>query len=680
MRRGRVRSACVRCRRQKLKCDPSLPCQLCIRSGVQCVSSTDILPSPTKPSKPCSNALDFYSSTPVAGKRKADVPRQSNVKTQRTQQSADSVQQVEYVSVVRLVEQILASTNKGIWVDSPLHQAVLPRRQDRYAQDASRKSIQDILGEEMPPQEICDILVASYMHAVQWYFPLVYEPSFQPRLNSLLREKTCSLADQPFLMLSLAAMLLGLYFATPQDLKNIIRIPPGDISCLRAQMTSVLEKNFLGSFEQHNLDWICFSSLLALYNVLNRRTRRGTMLIASAIQAAKDLKLDKATNSASVTVGENEMRKRVWWTLFAADGFVGLSAGRAPMARLEEITVTESLDSDNSMRSPEFQSMEVRDDGSLQPVTTCSFQRYRARLFRVAARLNTKRYTSQHPYKNGSFKDETRDIYNELERWRESLPPELCLDSYTELEAFNERENTAGQIFRVQALTLKLLYENIQVLLFWPFIKSCREADGPVTRRAAQAATSSTGENDLASFARAHCFQSAMRFARIGQYESILHMSYKTPVVIPLAASSMTFGAILGMLALLNPTSASVRDYKICLASIVKLPKMCNFKNVLCEQATEILQGILRLICSEEADSLLAGDLPPPMQFADDAASKRGSAQDMGLEGVEQGGMVDTGMFSGSDTSDFVYVDILADCYTTLANLYGLNLDLENLG
>lgn len=358
--------------------------------------------------------------------------------------------------------------------------------------------------------------------------------------------------------------------------------------------------------------------------------------------------------------------------------FVGLSAGRAPMTRLEEITVTEPLDADNSMRSPEFQSMEVRDDGSLQPVTTCSFQRYRARLCRVAARLNTRQHTSQHSYKNGSYEDETRDIYNELERWRELLPPELCLDSYTELEPIDERENTAGQIFRVQALTLKLLYENIQVLLFWPFIKSGgREADGPLTRRTAQAATSS---NDLASFARAHCFQSAMRFSRIGQYESILHMAYKTPVVIPLGASSITFGGILGTLALLNPTSASVRDYKICLASIVKLPKMCNFKNVLCEQATEILQGILRLICSEEADSLLAGDLPPPMQFADDAASKRGSAQDMGLEGVEQGVVVDTGMFSGSDTSDFVYVDILADCYTTLANLYGLNLDLENLG
>lgn len=123
-------------------------------------------------------------------------------------------------------------------------------------------------------------------------------------------------------MLSLAAMLLGLYFATPQDLRNITRILRRDISCLLGQITSILDKNFLSSFEQYNLDWICFSFLLAMYNVLNRRTRRGTMIIVATIQAAKDMKLDKATNSASVTVSEIEMRKRVWWTLFAADGYV----------------------------------------------------------------------------------------------------------------------------------------------------------------------------------------------------------------------------------------------------------------------------------------------------------------------------------------------------------------------
>lgn len=118
-------------------------------------------------------------------------------------------------------------------------------------------------------------------------------------------------------------MLLSLQFTSTEDIQNITHILATDVSSLRARFISSLEKNFLDSFDQYNQDWICFSSLLSMYYLLNQRPRRASMVMGSAIQAARDMRLDKApVDGGPMTNLEVEMRKRVWWTLFAGDGYV----------------------------------------------------------------------------------------------------------------------------------------------------------------------------------------------------------------------------------------------------------------------------------------------------------------------------------------------------------------------
>jgi hypothetical protein len=124
-------------------------------------------------------------------------------------------------------------------------------------------------------------------------------------------------------------MLIGLHFAAPDDVDNITHILSDDISHLRARFVSCMEKNFLESFDQYNQDWICFSSILSFYYLLNQRPRRASVVMGSTIQAARDMRLDKAApDGSSMTLLESEMRKRVWWTLFAGDGYVPPSVPR----------------------------------------------------------------------------------------------------------------------------------------------------------------------------------------------------------------------------------------------------------------------------------------------------------------------------------------------------------------
>ena len=184
-------------------------------------------------------------------------------------------------------------------------------------------SLQSLLGGDIPPRQVVSILVASYIRAVHWYAPFLHEPSFRDRLGKLLDTKTCSHSDRPFCLLAVCVMLLGLHFAGPDDIHSSTQITSDAILPLRDMFVSCLEKHFLESFDQYNQDWICFSSLLSLYYLLNQRPRRASMVMGAAIQAARDMSLDKAVaDTSTTTVLDIEMRKRVWWILFAGDGYV----------------------------------------------------------------------------------------------------------------------------------------------------------------------------------------------------------------------------------------------------------------------------------------------------------------------------------------------------------------------
>src|ERR1700710_323165 len=48
----RARQACLRCRKQKLRCDDTRPCALCVRVGVECRERPENRPSATSPTLP----------------------------------------------------------------------------------------------------------------------------------------------------------------------------------------------------------------------------------------------------------------------------------------------------------------------------------------------------------------------------------------------------------------------------------------------------------------------------------------------------------------------------------------------------------------------------------------------------------------------------------------------------
>lgn len=207
----------------------------------------------------------------------------------------------------------------GTSTSGACHSGSLPGQSFVHPISRSKKArIRDVLGLDLPESQVIDLLVDSYIQAMHWYLPLLHEPTFRTRLDELVKARECSKSDQPFLMLAMVVLLIGLHFLPSSDMEKLRA--EIDVYTLRQRFAASIESNFLDSFHQYNLDWISFTILLSSYYLLNRRPRRASMVMGSAVRAALDMRLDQSVNHTAMSTLEHEMRKRVGWTIYICDG------------------------------------------------------------------------------------------------------------------------------------------------------------------------------------------------------------------------------------------------------------------------------------------------------------------------------------------------------------------------
>lgn len=348
-----------------------------------------------------------------------------------------------------------------------------------------------------------------------------------------------------------------------------------------------------------------------------------------------------------------------------------------PMFKAEDISTTEPLDlEDNSAKSLEFTSYELREDGSLQPVTIYSFHRYRAKLYRIASQLHVRNRQPQQvadPHR-------IREISDQLDQLRADLPPELCLNSYS-YSGHGGKLDQTGRTFRLQALTLRVLCEHIQLLLLKPFIphQHSTAVYTPESREAMGSIERHTDTPDMMSLSWTRSFECAKRVADIDEHPDILQMTTATPLQTHLRVVSFTSGVVLGMLALSRPMSNDARDCKIELARIVNLPSLSSSRDQLWSQATDILKDILRFIGSEETKALLIGNFPWSPEASSLATSNNTVDSVDGAENDTFPGCeifpYDGGVLS-EIAMDLTSFDALADCCIGFPDFYGPSIGL----
>ena len=297
--------------------------------------------------------------------------------------------------------------------------------------------------------------------------------------------------------------------------------------------------------------------------------------------------------------------------------FLSISYGRPCNIRETDwqVSLPSNLD-DLSATCPGFDSLEFLENDEYVPVTTLSYQRYKFKLYQIAASITGGIYF----YNGGTMPEiveKVKLINRRLLDWDKSLPPELRTGSFVR-DTIDCADGPILKIFHLQALTLQLTYDNIQLLLHRPLLaynETSFQSSSPqrtseglqsdlrrlsTNRRPPELSTN--GEMLRAS--KKQCWNSAMRTSKISELSTALVAAANTHAAAFAAIQTFTAGVMLSIFALSDPFSLQAQQSKQAIGRLIQLPRQLGYRTTVSDQCGAVLEDLIRLILSEEMKAL----------------------------------------------------------------------------
>ncbi|KAF7594183.1 hypothetical protein BBP40_010032 [Aspergillus hancockii] len=558
---SRVQSACVRCRQQKLKCDDIRPCQLCVRCGVDCVEGVNKRRRTTGATRPDTSRLRPASITPIISSPKRPFCRPLE---QRASHSEDTPS-----STFQLVAQVFRTH-----LTTPRHSDAIPdgisnSSGEQQPFQAPRVPVRDLIHVPLPPLTVTMGLLDAYLQANHWYLTLFYEPTFRAQVQQIVETGSILPSQKGLLMLLLAVLVTGARFADVQTLRTLNT--DFDTTTYQADALDCIEKSFYLSLEAVSLERPSLSRawVFAQHKLSGSTTKRGGLRYTAQAYGKPSM------------LTESTFR----------------------------VTFPDDLD-DMCSTCPGLHSVEVRGDGVSHPVTTSSYNRFKVRLYAIAAEIRAN-ISRENVYR----------LHTRLVAWENSLPPELRPHSFRENE-LDGSEDPVRQVFALQALTLQISYDNIRLVLLRPFLCAEQPAAGTQSDR-----ISSETSLPIATIRR-QLFEAAARTSHIDQWPTTLQHLSRTVAAMQVGFHCFTAGVVLGMLALSELSSPRLSECQRALARVIHILEVVGAQTPLCNQSIEILTDMMHLIASQEVKRMIshAADAAPQQARQTDEGPGVGAA------------------------------------------------------
>lgn len=179
--------------------------------------------------------------------------------------------------------------------------------------------------------------------------------------------------------------------------------------------------------------------------------------------------------------------------------------------------------------------------------------------------------------------------------WKRSIPQELRLESFSGRPC-DLGQNHILRTFHIQAFTLQLFYDNVQLLLHRPLLAYCglnlpgqtattaesSQDDRSEQRRGAEPYMMSK-DAEICKLSRDQCWESAIRTSKIGEHQNILLATRNTPAAPFIGIQAFTAGAMLGFFALSTPFTQCAQKSKQAIGRLIQLPKLLNYRTPVSE-------------------------------------------------------------------------------------------------
>ncbi|KAI9183967.1 hypothetical protein H9P43_003020 [Blastocladiella emersonii ATCC 22665] len=453
--RSRISVACNTCRKKKIRCDGSLPCEYCSRANFPCTYQMPKRRGPTmragsgSGADTGSGAGDAHPSGGNAADG-MDVTGPDAGADGRARGSGDDDEDLADMMtfLVSLEENGGINALRSLGSSSGMH--LLRMWSDRVSEgvlvvpSVLKKHTPRGAECDLPPREIIDLLLDFFFEYLHPFMPVVEK---QMIYNSL------SQPNPPLMLLnSIFAVSSRVYEGLSQDKSD----KPGasDIFLNRARQ---IARNIL--LEPPCLEYIQALLLLSFHEL--GFLRGSTWLVSGvAIRMAQDIglnrRMDNLTGALSITPMQRHLTKKTFTAIYVMDRFVSAVLGRPLAIHDEDCDVSwPSVEDERELSGPDGAHL-IGDYNELAKLCVI--------LGKVLRNINSVRNHTP-----GRLAFSLPEIHTALSQWLNQLPPTLRY-------SFSPRTPTPSRF----SAFLNCAYYTTIILLYRPFISSAKARTSPL--------------------------------------------------------------------------------------------------------------------------------------------------------------------------------------------------------
>ncbi|KJK77172.1 hypothetical protein H634G_07479 [Metarhizium anisopliae BRIP 53293] len=506
-------------------------------------------------------------------------------------------------------------------IENPL-QRLLPRHAHRdlghnvakpSATSAMEKELLDIL----PSHDSGLVLINNYFDKIHWFMLLFHQTDFRDKFEQLHKQRQQGPANVPasqcgYMAVLLAVCAISIEYTTRSQKDDLMRkgIQPDH---LKESILSALRLRLLDILAMGSLEAVQTCVLLSSYYLYHGQPELAWPLCGCAQRIAQALNLHRNFKSLGGSEhGQTEQpviaaRQRCWWAVYEIETTCAMMYG-FPSSISDQDCDAEALDPhDESSASTAGFAPSAEPNllvykcamSSLTKIVKCALTDLYGNPSNVD---NAKRSDSGHTTRLHSLMSKVSDLDKTLAQWLDGLPVKLRpteLDLKSSLGCplpaqHNNHVSFREQLFQLQALALKLAYENSRILIHRPLLSFNMAASEGGSPR--QAASPDPFQHSVET-----CRDAALQIAMTGSIP-IFHHATKTYIVSFVSLHLFTAGVTLCIMASLDPLRPQSHESKVGIRALMEMQNVLKTKSIVATQGLGILRNLLSLVMAKEID------------------------------------------------------------------------------
>ncbi|PKS06117.1 hypothetical protein jhhlp_007433 [Lomentospora prolificans] len=620
---GRVSVACARCRRQKLKCDATKPCTMCVRSGMECrprsvVGSTPRRRKASNPPRDHDEGTSRVTRRPRTASASLELARPAS---RSPQTSPERVSPLSRQATGSIEAQQFGANRSTISLAMNIYENLgtqAPTKSSTIPGDASPSSpsgpIWELQSMRMPAPSVMETLIEAYFDKVHWFIWIFHKPTFMSQAREILSAETWRREDMSKVLVILTVAALGLKCAiqntSPQGqclLASVSTDPQG----LMNQMIKEVRAHLLDLLDDSRIETVQVCVLLGAFYIFHGSPSLAWAMIGLSVRASYALALHCELDSDDQV--DIQVRRRCWNHVTVADTFASQIYGRPASLDPAFSNLLPLADMDDTAIDFISSELPVQDEVGGGRVTALTFHWLKYKLYEIIRKtLSTFRLLQLHSPMTAedlqSLIDAVQQVDAQLADWRRALPPLFDSDDFLDNdsqqqpqphEISDDRGGTdsdfSHRCLKLQALLLQITYDAAIILAHRPLLEHRLSAE---YRQGI-----SQSSMDLVSRSFDVSVKAALRISRtpVMWFEHEFCLAF---IFIHL----FTAGVILCIPPTSHPYSSTAQESKAGVFRIIQAAKALSPRSQIARHAEQLLSDLLKLSLHREVDMVFKED------------------------------------------------------------------------